>query len=551
MITRLSISNYALIEHLELSLQPGLTVLTGETGSGKSIIVGALGLILGQRADSGLVKDPERKCIVEAIFRVNMTRFRESFELHDLDIEEEITIRREISSSGKSRAFINDTPVNLPVLADISTRLVDLHSQHENLLLGKRNFLLAVLDQLANQEELVHTYKSKFQDYNKCIIELKNAEEEEIKARLDEDYFQFQLNELAEFDLEKLDLKSLEDELNTLSNAGSIKSTLRSLYNGLDEDERSVIGLLRHLESPLNRISGNNSTLQSFHERLSSVLVELQDLSAEIDDFEQSVSMDDERIAELESITDSINKLLQKHRVTELAELIALRDELNSRIESLDNLEDRIKELRIQRAKAQQELEFIAVKINDGRQKSADLLGKESAKKLSELLMPHASLLFKLEESEELLADGKNDVSLYFKANKGGEEKPIQKVASGGEISRVMLALKAAISEHRELPTLILDEVDSGVSGETASRMGQVMQAISKGTQVISITHLPQVAGLADHHFKVFKTTREHDTLTSVTQLNSEERIMEIAGLLSGEKTTDAAIENARSLLKK
>jgi len=551
MITRLSISNYALIDQLELCLEPGLTVLTGETGSGKSIIVGALGLILGQRADSGLVKDPERKCVVEAIFRVNMDRFKESFILHDLDIEEEITIRREIASNGKSRAFINDTPVNLPVLSDIASRLVDLHSQHENLLLGKRNFLLPVLDQVAKQETLVQEYKQLFQDYNKGIIALEQAEEEESKARLDEDYFQFQLNELNDIELVGLDIGSLEDELNTLNNAGSIKSTLRNTYQNLDDDDRSVVALIRHLESSLNKISGTNSRIDGFQARLSSVLVELQDLSAEIDDYEQSVQMDEERIVDLESLTDRINQLLQKHRVTEVNQLIALKDELNERIASLDSLEDRIKDLRLKNAKLKLQLEKLAADLTKGRQKSAEILGVETGNKLSELLMPHASLLFKIEASEDLLADGKDDVSLYFKANKGGEEKPIQKVASGGEISRVMLALKGGISKHRELPTLILDEVDSGVSGETAARMGQVMQAISAGTQVISITHLPQVAGLADHHFKVYKTTREHDTLSDVTKLNQEERVLEIASLLSGEKTTDAAIENARTLLRK
>ena len=550
MITRLSITNYALIEQLELSLQPGLTVLTGETGSGKSIIIGALGLILGQRADSSLLKDPERKCVVEAIFRVDMNRFRELFELNDLDIEDEITIRREISSAGKSRAFINDTPVNLPVLAEIAGRLVDLHSQHENLLLGKRNFLLGILDQVANQEQEVQLYRSQFRKLEKTIAELEQAEIEEDKARLDADYFQFQLNELNEINLERIDAKSLEEELDTLENAGDIKSNLRSACFSLDEDERSVIGVLSGLDAALSKYP-TNSRMMSFRDRIKAVLVELRDINSEMDDFEQEIQIDDERMAELESLMGTLNQLLQKHRVTELAELIELRDQLQNKIVSLDHLEDRIKELKELIKSSTSDLTGKADQISKGRKQAAKALGEETGKQLNELLMPHASLLFKLQDSEQLLPDGKDDINLLFKANKGSDEKPIQKVASGGEISRVMLALKGAISAHRELPTLILDEVDSGVSGEAAARMGKVMQEISKGTQVISITHLPQVAGLADHHFKVQKTTHEHDTLTSVQALNSEERILEIAGLLSGEKTTDAAIENARTLLRK
>lgn len=550
MLTQLSIQNYALIEHLELQLQPGMTVLTGETGSGKSIIIGALGLILGQRADSALVKDPERKCIVEAIFRVDPKRFKSAFEQHDLDLEEEITIRREISTQGKSRAFINDTPVKLPVLTEISGRLVDLHSQHDNLILGKRHFILSVLDGVADQSDSTEAYSRlyhKRQDAQKRLEELK---EQEHQARLDEDYLNFQLNELEEIQFNDIDPGSLEDELNTLSNAEEIKSGLQSAYYALEEGDQNIIAVLHDILHQIERVSSNSKQLDEFKDRINSSLLELKDLASEMTDYEQNLNVDQERIAELEELNNKLNSLLHKHRLQDVAELEELKSSISERLNSMDSLEEEIRILQEELNGMNLELKAGAQKLSEGRKKAATQLERSSAQNLSDLMMPHAEMTFKLNPSEPG-PDGMDEPELLFRANKGGQAKPIQKVASGGEISRVMLAIKAVIAEHRKLPTVILDEVDTGVSGEAASRMGQLMKSLSGNAQVISITHLPQVAGLADNHFKVVKTTTASDTTTSVIALDQEQRIMELAGLLSGEETTEAAIENAKNLLRK
>lgn len=550
MLKRLSISNYALIEQIELQLQSGLTVLTGETGSGKSIIMGALGMIQGKRADTQLVKDPERKCIVEAIFSMDLERFRAFFLSHDLDLDDEITIRREISSRGKSRAFINDTPVKLPILTSLCDELLDLHSQHDNLSLGDKDFLIATLDEVAGQKQSSQQYRSAFRQWNALKFELEELKEKEKEARLNEDYLLFQLKELEDLDFESIDTESVEEELATLSNAEEIKEVLSSAYTQLEFSDDSLLSALKDLEARIGRIASGSSKIEYFKERLNSAAVDLKDIAEEINDYEESLSVDESRRQELEAINDRLNQLVLKHRLNNSSELIPLKEKLEKEVSELGSLDRNIAQKEKELIDLEEDLGNLAEILSQGRRKAADLLNSETVKRLAELKMPHAELIFSLEPVDQLLANGSDELQLLFRANKGGEAQNIRKVASGGEMSRITLALKEVISSHQSLPTLILDEIDSGVSGESAERMGSLMKRISKNSQVITITHLPQVAALANHHFKVEKQTRAKDTLTGIYKLNEEERVMELATLLSGSKTTDAALENARNLLR-
>lgn len=549
MLSQLSILNYALIENVEIRLKPGLTVLTGETGSGKSILLGALGMLQGQRADLSALRDPSKKCIIEAIFLSNNQEINDLLRKHDLDPDEEITLRREIATKGKSRAFINDTPVTLEVLGEIGRTLVDIHSQHESLMIASREFLFPLLDQAANQKDKALNFRQRFQILKQKEKELLELEEAEAKARMDEDYFRFQLNELQGFDFEKLDLKALEEELETLGNAEEIKKQLNVAWSILEGDEGGLNVQLAQAMLALNKVSRFNSSIQEISSRLDVLKAELKDIAGDLERTEQAIHFDQERIRELESITGKLFELQQKHRLPELSGLIALKAELEDKLGNLGSLESRIVDLRNTILTERASLKKSSKELHKGRIESAERIAADVSALLIEMQMPFASIFIELKELEAFNDYGSEQVTLMFRPNKGSEFRPVQKIASGGELSRIMLALKSALSSYRELPTLILDEIDSGVSGEIAAKMGGLMKRMAVQSQILAITHLPQIAGIASFHFKVYKESGEHVTTTHVRQLKKEERVQEIAGLLSGTSTSEAAVKHARVLL--
>jgi len=549
MISQLSILNYALIENVEIRLKPGLTVLTGETGSGKSILLGALGMLQGQRADLSALRDPSKKCIIEAVFLSNNQEINDLLKKHDLDPDDEITLRREIATKGKSRAFINDTPVTLEVLGEIGRTLVDIHSQHESLMIASREFLFPLLDQAANQKDKALKFRQRFQILKQNEKDLLELEEAEAKARMDEDYFRFQLNELHGFDFEKIDLKLLEAELETLGNAEEIKKQLGVSWAIIEGDEGGLNDQLAQAMAALSKVSRYNSSIQEIASRLETLSAELKDVARDIERTEQGVNFDQERIRELESITGKLFELQQKHRLPELSGLILLKAELEEKLGNLGSLESRITELRSAIISERTALKKWSKELHKGRSESSERIAKDVSAMLLEMQMPFAAISIDLKELEVFNDYGSEQATLMFRPNKGSEFRPIQKIASGGELSRIMLALKSALSSYKELPTLILDEIDSGVSGEIAAKMGGLMKKMSGQSQILAITHLPQIAGIASYHFKVYKESAEHVTTTHVKQLKKEERVQEIAGLLSGTSTSEAAVKHARVLL--
>ncbi|MFZ6052151.1 DNA repair protein RecN [Halocola ammonii] len=549
MLRQLSIQNYALIENIEVELSNGLSVITGETGSGKSIILGALGLIIGERADTKTLRNPEVKCIVEAHFAIGEFNLRKFFEENDLDFDEETVVRREISPSGKSRAFINDTPVRLNELKAFGKQLIDIHSQHQNSLLYDRSFQLSIVDAFAQNDTVLKEYSIKFSSFRKLKSRLKDLEEKQAQSAQDEDYLNFQLEELDEANLDNLNLEEIEEELQTLNHAEDIKSSLARAFSKLDEDDFSVVVNLKDASNAIGEISHLSKNYQSLSERLKSALIEVQDIASEIEQTADQVEFDPERISLLTDQVNKIHSLEQKHRVSGVQELIETRESIREKLDNTANLEGDIETTKKELANAERELARVAKDLSERRKKQLPKVKKEVEEILSFVGMPHAELNPEIRESENYDALGKDHIDFLIKTNKGHQAQTIDKIASGGETSRVMLALKASISRHKALPVLILDEIDSGVSGEVASKMGEVMKEMSNNMQLITITHLPQIAGKGNHHFKVYKLTDSNSTSTYLTPLTGNDRVKEIAQMLSGEKTTEAAMNNARELM--
>lgn len=549
MLRHLSIRNYALIENIEMELREKLTVITGETGSGKSIILGALGLIVGERADTKSLRNPDKKCIVEAQFGIDSFGLKSFFEHHDLDFEALTVVRREIAPSGKSRAFINDTPVKLNVLKAFGKQLVDIHSQHQNSILYEEEFQLGIADAFADNDQILRDYQaqySTFKNIKKKLNELKNRQSQSMQ---DQDFMAFQLTELDEANLEAIDRESLEEELETLTHAEEIKSAFARAFSLLDEQEFSAVTSVKDASQAIEGISHLGKSYSAMAERLRSSLIEIQDIAAELEQTADQVEFDEERIKILNDQLNTVNTLEQKHRAAGLTELIELREDIRKKLDSTANLESDIEQAENDLKKQESLLSEIAKTLTGRRSESLPKVKKEVEELLSFVGMPHAELDPRIEEKENFDALGKDKLTFLFKTNKGHQFQPIEKIASGGETSRVMLALKASISKHKALPVLILDEIDAGVSGEIASKMGKVMKDMSANMQLITITHLPQIASQGDNHYKVHKETKGETTSTYLSELTREQRIGEIAQMLSGEKTTDAAINNARELM--
>lgn len=500
MLASLHIQNYALIDSAEIELGPGLTIITGETGAGKSILLGALGLLLGDRADSSLLFDKSRKCVVEGKFTVGKFGLKKFFEDNDLDYSDETIIRRELTSEGKSRAFVNDTPVTISFLKQVAPRLLDVHSQHETLTLTNSNFQLSALDAIAGNDKLNLEYTDRYKRYKKSLSALEALKEIEAQSKKDLDYFTFQFEELDTMQLKELEQDELESELKTLENAETIKSGLAKSVGSLNGGEENLVAGINAVKISMNQLSKYNPKVAALSERLNSVLIELQDISAETEQLEEEIVYDPNRIAIVNERLDSIYRLQQKHGVSTITELIVLCDELRDKIDSIASLDAQLIFAEKEMNEALLLVRETGEKLTAKREESAPKLSKEIKSMLGELGMPAAQLKVEMETTPEPLNSGFDKVQFMFTANKGSELQPISKVASGGELSRLMLSLKAMLSKGASLPTIIFDEIDTGISGDIAAKAGGIMHKMGANMQVITITHLPQVASKGDTH---------------------------------------------------
>ena len=549
MLTSLFVQNYALIDELSIPVSSGFTAITGETGSGKSILLGAFGLLLGERADAKSIKRGDAKCVVEATFDLAGCDLKSFFEEHDLDYETNAVVRREIAVGGKSRAFINDTPVQLHILKMLGARLVDIHSQHENSLLGERSFQFEVLDAFSGNESVLKSYRTVFAKWNKCHTELAEWKAQLSHWQQEQDYVQFQLQELEKAGLEEMNQEDLESELNTLQHADHIRQALHSTGEILDGVEQSVLSQLVSAKSILAKVSSHSAALTEYHNRLDSSIIELRELTRDIESFAAGVQSDEKRADQIGERLSMLYQLQKKHRVQTSLELVDILKQLQSRAFSSEELEERINQCEMEISICVDELTELSMRLDKARAKGAKMAEKEMHGYFTQLSMEHAEVQLQLERKDDFDMWGRNQIAFLFKANKGGQFQPIQKVASGGEISRVMLAIKASISKYKRLPVLILDEIDQGVSGEVGLKIGAILKEMSSTMQLVTITHLPQIAGKADHHWKVAKEVRGEQTFTSVEAIRDDKRVNELAEMLGGKKLSAAALANAKEFL--
>lgn len=548
MLTKIKIKNYALINEMEVSFNKGFSCVTGETGAGKSIVLGALSLTLGERVDTSVLKDTTVKCVIETWFNIEKLNLNSFFDSNELDWEKETILRREILPSGKSRAFINDTPVSLALLKLLSSRLIDVHSQHQTLMLNSNSFQLELLDANANNIELLDSYKSIYIDYQDVVNQLSQLKNKEAKLKADSDYFQFQFNELDALNLENINEDELTEELDLLNNAEEIKSNLTQSIHLLD-DENGIVSKLMLLENSLLKIANTSKKTEELRTRINSILIEIQDIQSDMEDMNDSVVFDQNRIEELTDKTNGLISLHEKHHTTSVEQLLDKKSTLEENLLLANNFDLEIEKLEENKDKLEIKLNSISAKITKSRKTIIPVIEKEIEGMLTQLSMENAALQIDLSETSDFTKTGKDSVSFLFRANKGGSFNSLAKVASGGELSRLMLSVKTNFASRKGLPTLIFDEIDTGVSGDIASKMGEMMRQIGGNSQVISITHLPQIAGKGNSHYKVYKEIEGASTVTKMTKLSSKERLVEIAKMLSGAKVTEAALENAKVLM--
>jgi DNA repair protein RecN (Recombination protein N) len=549
MLKSLRIQNYALISELEIDFYSGLSIITGETGAGKSILLGALSLILGQRADSSFVNPNAEKCVVEAIFSIHEYNLKAFFTDNDIDYDNEITLRREIQSNGKSRAFINDTPVNLNQLKELGLNLVDIHSQHENLNLTDDVFQLKVVDSIAGHRNLITEYNQAYRQYKLLASELQQLQTIAEKSKTDTDYFQFQFNQLEQASLVENEQEELESELETLTHAEEIKLNLINSIGLLSGDGASIINNIKEVRNSLSKILKFYSPASGFDKRAESVYIELKDLSREIELLSEKIEYNPDRIKTVNERLDLIYNLQQKHRVKSVSELIMIKNDFLQKLNEINAYDNQVSELK-QKLDTQHALLLkLSKEISQNRNNVIPSIEAEIINYLQLLGMPNGKFKIESEKLKDFSQNGLDKIIFLFSANKHIELQEVSKIASGGEISRLMLSLKALIAEKTALPTIIFDEIDSGISGEIADKMGSIMQRMADHMQVINITHLPQIAGKGKYHYLVYKTESETTTTTNIKKLNTDERILEIAKMLSGEELTEAALSNARELL--
>lgn len=548
MLLSLTINNYALIQHLEFAPGAGMTVITGETGAGKSIIMGALGMVLGGRAEAKSVGDGAQKCVIEATFDVSRYALRLMFEELDLDYEDETLIRREVSASGKSRAFVNDVPVSLTVLKQLGERLIDIHSQHQNLLLGSDRFQMEVLDALAYNDRQVAAYTTCYRQLTDCRKRLKEARDIAARAAKDADYIRFQLAQLEDARLQEGELAELEQEQELLAHAEEIKEGLSEVCEILNGDGESILTALKLVLHKAREVSRVYPDMADFAERLESDYIDLKDIAVDVEDRQEGVNYDPERLGMVEERLSMLYSLLKKHNVETVEELIGLRDSLAEQMSHIDNSDEEIAELEAEEKHLLDEAQKAAKDLTQTRAEAALRLETELVAKVVLLGMPNVRFVVQIEDCE-LSATGKDSITFMFSANKNQPLCPVGNVASGGEISRIMLCIKAMVASAKTLPTIIFDEIDTGVSGDIADAMGGLMQELAQHLQVITITHLPQVAGKGTHHYRVYKTDDVDATHTHIEALNDENRLNEVARMLSGANITQEALANARMLI--
>lgn len=551
MLQRISIQNYAIIDELELKFSDQLTVITGETGAGKSILMEALSLVLGERADTMMLFDQSKKCLVEAEFDVSDLDLQTFFEEHDLDEEATLILRREISAAGKSRAFVNDTPVNLSVMKTLGENLVDLHQQHESQEISSSQFQLSVLDSMAQQEDVVKEYKRNFSGFQKKQTELEKLQQQHDREAQELDYLHFQLNELSNAALKENEDKELESEQQQLEHAEEIQRSLSQAVNELKQEDGAVIQHLRGILSSLNALKKFFPAAEEISRRLESVRIELEDVAAEIESHQEKISVNPARLDEIHQRLDLLFRLQKKHRVNEVTALRAIEKELNERISGISLQTEMLEKLMRQAGQQKQLLISRAKKISAGRLKQAPKVVQHINTMLKEVGMIHAQIKSSHEplSEEELNLQGLDRFEFLFASNKGSAFQSIRKVASGGELSRLMLCFKSLVAASTTLPTLIFDEIDSGISGETAVKVSAILKKLSQNHQVICITHLPQLAAKGHLHYFVYKETLNGRTHTRVRSLTQDEKVKTIAQMISGEKLTTAALESARELL--
>lgn len=550
MLKRLNIRNYALIESLEIEFAEGLTIITGETGAGKSILLGALGLVMGDRAESKVFYNEDEKCVVEALFDVKKYDLREFFAEHDLDEEDELTVRRELSPSGKSRAFVNDTPVNNAVLRRLTDALIDLHQQFDTLDIHEVNFQLRMVDALAGNQDALAAYTQEYRQYRAAAQNLRQIREQSAQDEKNAALYRFQLDELLAAELREGELETLEAELARLNNAEEIKRAYGAAFNLLAESELSVAAQLRDLARTLAPTSRLAPALAALNERLIGLIAETDDLATECERISENTELDPQRIAEAQQRLNTLYKLQQKHGVAQIADLIALQEDLTQRCEGFARLDDQIAELESRVAQLEKSLWRQAETLRQRRRAAIPDFETRVSEMLRQLSMPHARLKIDLRDAAQLGPSGADDVQFLFAGNAGSRFLPIKDAASGGELARLTLCAKSLVADAIPLPTLIFDEIDTGVSGDVSLRMGHILRELSARHQVVSITHTPQVAARAHKHYFVYKKTNGQRSATHVRLLSSDERLRAIAAMLSGNPPSEAALTTARELVE-
>lgn len=549
MIISLSIENFALIEKLNINFSRGFSVITGETGAGKSILLGALDLVRGKRADLTSLKNKDEKCVIEAVFTIENYNLKSFFEENDFDYETETIIRREILPSGKSRAFINDSPVNLQQLQDLSDCLIDIHSQHQTLELSNQDFQITLLDSLAKNQNLVSQYKSELSLYKKIDNSLKELISNKNSLDKEQDYNTFLLEELLAADLKLGEQEILESELEMLSNVEFIKENIEKSIAISEEEQFGVIQNLKEIRISLQKISGLSPVYSQLFERVNSIIIELEDVNQDLNSELEKLVFNPEKLELVNQKLQTIYLLQKKHQVETIDELIAIKDELDAKVILSNDIENQIAAFQNQLQSKKNLLDEVSKNIHDNRVGVVPNLTQRLSAILSQLGMSNAQFKFEIQYGENFLSDGKDTVQLLFSANKGSNFGLLKKVASGGEMSRIMLAIKSVLAEETKLPTIIFDEIDTGISGEIANNMAEIMKQMSNQMQIFAITHLPQIASKGEAHYKVFKTIKENTTVSEIILLNGNERILEIAEMLSGKNPSESALTHAKALL--
>lgn len=549
MLTQLRIQNFALIEESDVHFTKGLTVITGETGAGKSILLGALGLTLGNRADVNSLHDKSKKCVIEASFNIKSYNLKSFFETHELDFEETTTIRREITPEGKSRAFINDTPANLTLLKDLGERLIDIHSQHETLLLKETHFQFELVDAFAQTLGLFQEYKKDYSALQKQRKNLIDLTQQESLARKELDYFQFQFNELEEANIVIGSLQKLEEESETLGNAEFIKGNLSKAALVINGGDDNILSSLALVKQQLQGVTKIGKQFSDIYERLNSINIELKELANDIEKTESDLQVDNTRLEEVNNQLDKTNRLLKKHSAENEEALLLTKQDIEQKLFQFSSLETNIEKTKKEITVLEKKCLAIAQDLSDKRLQTLPTIENEIKSLLASLSMANAQFKIDLQLHKELLSTGINSISFLFNANKGAELKELHKTASGGELSRLMLCLKALLAERTSLPTIIFDEIDTGVSGDVADKIGNILSTMGKNIQVITITHLPQMASKGASHLYVYKSDTKDKTTSSIKLLNQEERVAEIAKMLSTGTPTETALKNAKELL--